>query len=199
MIDGCIELAVLVSGNGTNLQAIIDQSNAGKLAARVTVVISDREDAFALERARRQNITAIFVNPRDFVSRRQFDKQLSTELDRLQPDLIVLAGFMRILSANFVNRYPNRIMNIHPSLLPNYKGLNTHQRVLQAREHRHGATVHFVSPELDSGSIIVQKGFDVLPTDTVEQLERRVHECEYEIYPSAIQMFANGELADLDH
>ena len=189
-----IRVVVFASGNGSNLQVIIDRAKSGGLSANVVAVVSDREDAYALERARKENIQTIFMNPKIYPDRMAYDAALRRCVEELNPDLIVLAGFMRILSAEFVSSFENRVMNIHPSLLPKYKGLNTHARVLAAGDRYHGATVHFVTEKLDDGPIIIQKKFSVLPTDSTYELEQRVHECEYEIYPRAIQWFADGHI-----
>ena len=189
-----IRVVVFASGNGSNLQVIIDQAKSGELSVNVVAVVSDHEDAYALERARKENIQTIFMNPKIYPDRIAYDAALRRRLEELNPDLIVLAGFMRILSAEFVSSFENRVMNIHPSLLPKYKGLNTHARVLAAGDRYHGATVHFVTEKLDDGPIIIQKKISVLPTDSVYELEQRVHECEYEIYPRAIQWFADGRI-----
>lgn len=190
-----VRVVVLASGFGSNLQAIIDAVKAHQLTAELVAVISDRSDAYALTRARAENIKTIHIDPKQYPSREAFDCALGNILDQLACDLIVLAGFMRILSAALVNRFPERIMNIHPSLLPRHKGLHTHQRVLQAKDEFHGATVHFVTPELDDGPMILQKKFKVSLSDTITTLEQRVHQCEHEIYPQAIQMFADGALS----
>ncbi len=189
-----LRIVVLASGFGSNLQVIVDSIKAGKLRATVVAVISDRHDAYALQRARSENILSIYIDARQYPDRQKFDAALMEEVARLEPELIVLAGFMRVLTAQFVNQYPNRIMNIHPSLLPKHKGLNTHERVLRQGDSHHGATVHFVTPELDAGPIILQKKFPVSRADSPASLEQRVHECEYEIYPRAIQLFADGKL-----
>lgn len=189
-----IRVVVFASGNGTNLQVIIDRVKSGELSASVVAVVSDQADAHALERARNENIQAIFVDPQGYSDRIAYDAALRRRAEELDPDLIVLAGFMRVLSAEFVRGFENRVMNIHPSLLPKYKGLNTHERVLAAGDCAHGATVHFVTEKLDDGPIIIQKRIRVLPTDTVQELKQRVHACEYEIYPRAIQWFADGYL-----
>lgn len=189
-----IRVVVFASGNGSNLQVIIDQAKSGELSVNVVAVVSDHEDAYALERARKENIQTIFMNPKIYPDRIAYDAALRRRVEELNPDLIVLAGFMRILSAEFVSSFENRIMNIHPSLLPKYKGLNTHARVLAAGDRYHGATVHFVTEKLDDGPTIIQKKISVLPTDSVYELEQRVHECEYEIYPRAIQWFADGRI-----
>ncbi|MDE0309396.1 MAG: phosphoribosylglycinamide formyltransferase [Acidiferrobacterales bacterium] len=189
-----IRIVVFASGNGSNLQVIVDKAQIGELSVEVVAVISDQENAYALERARKANIRPIFVNPDCYRNRLAYDEALKQVVVKLNPQLIVLAGFMRILSAEFVAGYENRIMNIHPSLLPKFKGLNTHERALAAGERYHGATVHFVTADLDDGPIIVQHKVPVLPDDSVDTLEQRVHECEYEIYPRAIQWFADEVL-----
>ena len=195
MQDLPIRIVILASGFGSNLQAIVDAIKENRLSAQVIAVISDQANAYALERARKEDILPIFIDARQYPERHQFDAVLQSKLERLDPDLIVLAGFMRILSATIVNRFRNRMMNIHPSLLPRHKGLNTHERVLKEGDSYHGASVHFVTPELDDGPIILQREFNVNTSDTVEDLERRVHEIEHKIYPEAIKMFAEGTLS----
>ncbi len=187
-----VNIVVLASGYGSNLQAIIDAINSNRLSAKLTAVVSDQKNAFALERAQRENVPAIYVNAGKKPDRKEFDRILQEALNGLKFELIILAGFMRILSAEFVERYHGCIMNIHPSLLPRHKGTNTHERVLRDGDDFHGATVHFVTPELDAGPIILQKRFRVAVDDTVMRLEEKVHECEHQIYPQAIQMFAEG-------
>jgi len=191
-----INIVVLASGYGSNLQAIIDAINSNRLPARLTAVISDQKNAFALERAQREKVPAIYVNAGKKPDRNEFDRILQEALYGLKFELIILAGFMRILTAEFVERYHGCIMNIHPSLLPRHKGMNTHERVLRDGDEFHGATVHFVTPELDAGPIILQKKFRVAVDDTVKRLEERVHECEHQIYPQAIQMFAEGLISN---
>ncbi len=190
-----ISIVVLASGYGSNLQAIIDAINSNRLAATLAAVISDQADAYALVRARQQNIPAVIVNAAHYLDRRSFDDALQKILNRFHFDLIVLAGFMRILTAEFVNQYRGCIINIHPSLLPKHKGLNTHRRVLREGDEYHGATVHFVTPELDAGPIILQKRFKICKQYSIKEMERRVHEIEHTIYPQAIQMFADGLLS----
>ena len=194
MTNSLLRVVVLASGFGSNLQVIINHAKEGKLSAEVIAVVSDKKQSFALERARKENIKAVFVNSQKFADRGKFDVALRQEIDSLNPNLIVLAGYMRILTAAFVDHFKNRIMNIHPSLLPKYKGTHTHEQVLLHGDSVHGATVHFVTAELDAGPIIIQQSFEVRPTDTVDDLEERVHQCEYEIYSRAIQWFADGEI-----
>ena len=187
-----VNFVVLASGYGSNLQAIIDAINSNRLSARLTAVISDQKNAFALERAQREKVPAIYVSAGKKPDRQEFDRILQEALNGLKFELIILAGFMRILTAEFVERHHGCIMNIHPSLLPRHKGMNTHERVLRDGDEFHGATVHFVTPELDAGPIILQKSFKVEVDDTAKRLKERVHECEHRIYPQAIQMFAEG-------
>ena len=188
-------VVVLASGNGSNLQTIIDRTRSSKLSIEIVAVISDQSQAFALQRAKSANIPALYIDPKKFNNRIQYDVELSDKIKQFNCDLIVLAGFMRILSNNFVENYLWRIVNIHPSLLPKYKGLDTHARVLKAGDKFHGATVHFVTNKLDAGPVIIQKKVPVCAGDTENELKNRVHECEYEIYPTAIQWFADGELS----
>lgn len=194
MNKSLLQLAVLVSGSGTNLQNIMDLSKAGQLAAAVRLVVSDNREAYALKRAEHGGVKTLVLNPQEYPSRVEFDRALHQAIAPSHPDLIVLAGFMRILSAEFVDRYHNRIINIHPSLLPKYKGMNTHEKVLMNKDDYHGATVHFVTRELDAGPIILQDRIKVFPTDTVSTLKERVHQIEYGIYPRAIQLIADGKI-----
>ncbi len=193
-----VRIVVLASGNGSNLQAIINAIKRHELAAVPVAVVSDKVDAYALERARQEGIPAIHVDANLYASHQSFDVVLQKILLEFEFDLLVLAGFMRILTTDFVNQFRGRMMNIHPSLLPKHRGLNTHRRVLQAGDEFHGATVHFVTPELDAGPIILQQQFRVADAGSEEELESRVHECEHQIYPQAIQLFAEGKLAYLD-
>lgn len=189
-----LPIVVLVSGSGSNLQAIIDAA-ARDLPVEVRAVISNRADCFALERARRAGIPDIFVDPKTYPHRAAYDTALAEVIDGFSPGLVVLAGFMRILSAEFVQHYQGRLINIHPSLLPKYRGLDTHARCLAAGDKEHGATVHFVIPELDAGPIILQARVPVQPDDTPETLAARVLEQEHRIYPLAIRWFAEGRLS----
>jgi phosphoribosylglycinamide formyltransferase-1 len=185
--DTPFKLAVLISGEGSNLQAIINAIDAGTLDARIEIVISNKADANGLNRATRAGITAVVVPPVKGQSREEYDQRLLDTLAPFAPDLIVLAGFMRILSAGFVHSYADRIINIHPSLLPAYKGVNTHQRVLDAEERFHGATVHFVTEQLDDGKMIIQSRIEIGADDDAASLQQRVHVEEHVIYPRAIQ------------
>ena len=188
-------LLVLISGSGTNLQVIIDQCENGTIPAQVCGVLSDEPQAKGLQRAKNARIQTTVVDHRCFDDRQAFDHRLGEEIDCYRPDLVVLAGFMRILDAELVERYYGRMLNIHPSLLPNYPGLNTHARAIAGRATEHGASVHFVTPELDAGPIVIQGRVPVLPSDTPESLAQRVHQEEYRIYPRAITWFAQGRLS----
>lgn len=187
-------IVVLVSGNGSNLQAIIDAIQAQTIPASIVAVISNRPDAYGLSRARQAGIPTEVLEYQGHTNRNEYDQALITCIDRYQPDLIVLAGFMRILSDPFVEHFTGRMMNIHPSLLPKYKGLNTHQRVIEAGDKEHGATVHFVTPELDSGPIILQGVITTQATDNADTLAQRVHKIEHRIYPQAIKWYAEQRL-----
>ncbi len=188
-------LAVLISGNGSNLQAIIDRIAAGKLDAEIRIVISNIAGAYGLQRAAKADIPHTVVDHTAFASREEFDAALIETLERSDGiDLVVLAGFMRILTAAFIDRYAHRVINIHPSLLPKYPGLDTHQRVLEVGDQEHGASVHFVTTGLDAGPVIIQARVPVMPDDTPERLQKRVHSVEYKILPQAIQWIAEGRL-----
>lgn len=194
MTGRTIALAVLISGNGSNLQAIIDNCERGAIRARVACVVSNDAQAFGLERARRAGIPTRVLPHEGFRERAAFDAALADILDEYDPDLIVLAGFMRVLGPEFVARYPNRIINLHPSLLPKYKGLDTHARALAAGDKTHGASVHFVTADLDGGPLIAQASVAVEPGDTVESLQQKVHEKEHEILPRAIGWIADDRI-----
>lgn len=194
MSDRTFNIVVLISGNGSNLQSIIDQINSGNLAVQICAVLSNRPDAYGLRRASRAGIPTIVLDHTRFASREAFDEAMMQTIDKYQPDLIVLAGFMRILTDRFVNHYLGRMINIHPSLLPKYQGLNTHQRAIDAGETEHGASVHYVVPELDSGPMILQSRVPILPDDTAETLQQRVHGAEHMLYPEAIRRIANGKV-----
>ena len=189
-----IRLVVLISGNGSNLQAIIDDIANNNLPAQVVAVISNKADAYGLERAKQAGIEQSVLSHQNYDSREQYDIALKNLIDSFKPDLIILAGFMRILSNEFVNHYLQKMMNIHPSLLPKYKGLNTHQRVIDAGDKEHGCSVHFVTPELDDGPVILQATVEVKENDTAETLATRVHEQEHQIYPKAIRLFAENKI-----
>ncbi len=187
-------VVILISGSGSNLQAIIDASKTDKCPINIVAVISNRPDVKGLERAQQANITTDVVDHTLFKDREEFDQALIQKIDHYQPDLIVLAGFMRILTANFVEHYIGRLMNIHPALLPNFPGLNTHERALESGVQEHGASVHFVTTEVDGGPIILQASVPVKKQDTAPQLAERVLHQEHLIYPLAIKWFAEKRL-----
>lgn len=189
--------AVLISGNGSNLQAIIDAANAPDYPARIILVISNNEEAYGLTRAENAGIPTITIPHGNYASREEFDRVVDAALKNHGTELVVMAGFMRILSDWFVAQWRGRLINIHPSLLPKYKGTNTHARVLEAGDHEHGATVHWVIPELDSGDIIAQESLAVAPDDTPETLKDRVHKLEHELYPAAVKAVAISLRHDL--
>ncbi len=185
---------VLISGGGSNLQAFIDQITVGNLELDISLVISNVATAHGLERAKLAGIKQTCIDHTQYVNRSEFDQALMTRIDQEEPNLIILAGFMRILTSEFVNHYANRLVNIHPSLLPKFTGINTHQRAIDAGEQWHGASIHFVIPELDAGPVILQGRLPVLPKDTAEQLQQRIHKIEHQLYPLAIKWFSQGRL-----
>jgi len=189
-----IRLGVLASGSGTNLQAIIDSSEAGKIPARVTVVLSDKADAFALKRAEKHGISHFFVDPKKFDSGEDYDKELIRILKEHQVDLMILAGFMRLMSSLFIQTFRNRVMNIHPALLPSFPGTHGVRDALNYGVKVSGVTVHFADEGLDTGPIILQEAVPVLEDDTEETLHNRIHQAEYRVYPEAIRLFAEGRL-----
>jgi phosphoribosylglycinamide formyltransferase-1 len=192
MTAGSCAIVVLISGNGSNLQALIDASAQGGYS--ISAVISNKADAFGLIRAQQAGIPTRIIKHLDYPDRETFDQRLLEEIDGFAPDLLVLAGFMRILSARFVQHYAGRILNIHPSLLPHYRGTQTHERVLAAGEKEHGVSVHFVTEELDGGPVILQAVVPVLSEDTRAELAARVSRQEHRIYPQAVSWFAAGRL-----
>ncbi len=188
------KLVVLLSGKGSNLQAIINQIDAGNINAEIAAVISNRADAYGLKRAENAGIDNIVLDHSHFSDRESFDQSLAQIVNSYSPDLIVLAGFMRILSDGFVEQFDGKLINIHPSLLPKYKGLHTHKRALESGDSEHGASVHFVIPELDSGAVIVQGVVNVKNDDTEASLANRVHQIEHLIYPEAIKYLAEKKI-----
>lgn len=188
------DVVVLLSGTGGNLQAMIDSFKDGASPVRIRAVISNRADAFGLQRAREAGIETRVLDHKAYDGREAFDAALVGLIDAFDPQLVVLAGFMRILSAAFVRHYHGRLLNIHPSLLPRHKGLHTHQRALDAGDTEHGCSVHFVTEELDGGPLVVQTVISVQSQDTAATLAQRVHIQEHRIYPLAIRWFAEGRL-----
>jgi phosphoribosylglycinamide formyltransferase-1 len=193
-----LSVVVLISGNGSNLQALIDAAKERSYPARISAVISNRDDAYGLQRAQNAGIACRLLSHHDYDDREAYDQSLMALIDSFDPGLVALAGFMRILSADFVEHYSGRLLNIHPSLLPKYKGLHTHQRALDGGETEHGASVHFVTLELDGGPLILQSPVPVLADDTAETLADRVLEQEHIIYPQAVKWFAEGRLKLVD-
>jgi phosphoribosylglycinamide formyltransferase-1 len=193
------DVVVLLSGTGSNLQAMIDRLHGVDQPARICAVISNRADAFGLQRAKDAGIETRLLDHTTFEGREAFDAALIELIDTFNPKLVVLAGFMRILSVAFVRHYQGRLINIHPSLLPLYKGLHTHQRVLEAGDQEHGCSVHFVTEELDGGPLVVQAVVSVESDDSPSSLAQRVHAQEHQIYPLAIRWFAEGRLSLGEH
>lgn len=189
-----LRLGVLISGNGSNLQALIDACLKRDYGAEVGLVISNRSDAYGLVRARDAGLSAALLSHRDYASREDFDAALDAQLRAASVELVCLAGFMRVLGPAFVARWRDRLINIHPSLLPAFKGLDVHRRVIEAGVRFSGCTVHFVRAEVDSGPIIVQGAVPVLSGDTPETLESRVHEVEHRCYPLAVDLIAKGRV-----
>ena len=187
-----MKAVILISGNGSNLQSIID--HADKIDLQISAVISNRDNAFGLQRAQSANINTYFVDSRIFNSRYAFDNELISIINKLDVELIILAGYMRILSPVFINHFSGKILNIHPSLLPKYPGLNTHQRAIDAGDKEHGATVHFVTEKLDEGPIISQETVQVDTTDTEKSLAEKVLQREHILYPKVIHWYTQRRL-----
>jgi len=192
--SGKTRLGVLISGSGTNLQAIIDRCAAGDLQAEVVCVISNRADAFGLQRAANHGIPALHLNHREFAGRQEYDAALVKILTQHQVELVILAGFMRIITPVLLDAFPNRVMNIHPALLPAFPGLDAQKQTLEYGAKVSGCTVHFVDAGTDTGPIILQSTVPVLEDDTAESLAERIHFEEHKLYPAAIQLFAQGRL-----
>jgi phosphoribosylglycinamide formyltransferase-1 len=188
------DVVVLLSGTGSNLQALIDSTRTGDSPVRIAAVGDHRSDAYGLQRARDAGIETRSLDHKAFEGREAFDSALVELIDAFTPKLVVLAGFMRILSADFVRHYEGRLLNIHPSLLPKYKGMHTHQRALDAGDSEHGCSVHFVTEELDGGPLVVQAVVPVESDDSAQTLAQRVHTQEHRIYPLAVRWFAEGRL-----
>ena len=187
-------IVILISGRGSNMEALIAARDAGNLPVNIAAVISNRPDAKGLETAAKSGITTHYIDHKAFAGREAFDAALAECIDGFAPDLVVLAGFMRILSEGFVRHYEGRLMNIHPSLLPSFPGLHTHQRALDEGVRIHGCTVHFVTPTLDHGPVIIQAAVPVLDSDSEETLSARVLRQEHLVYPQAVRWFAEGKL-----
>lgn len=188
------KIVVLLSGQGANLQALINACQRGAIDGKIAAVISNRADAYGLIRAREANIPTALFERSNYSDNQAMDKAIGDFIAEIGADLIVLAGYMKILSKPFVERFAGRILNIHPSLLPKYKGLNTYQQAMQAGDSEHGTTVHFVTPELDSGAVILQARVPIFADDEVVDVEARVKEQELHIYPLVVQWFVSGRL-----
>lgn len=187
-------IVILISGRGSNMEALIAARDAGNLPVNIAAVISNRPDALGLETAAKAGITTHYIDHKAFAGREAFDAALAECIDGFAPDLVVLAGFMRILSEGFVRHYEGRLMNIHPSLLPSFPGLHTHQRALEEGVRIHGCTVHFVTPTLDHGPVIIQAAVPVLDADDEDALAARILVQEHKIYPQAVRWFAEDRL-----
>lgn len=194
--EGCpVNIAVFVSGNGSNLQALIDAEKSGALGAgRLALVVSDNAGAFALERAKKAGVKTFVLEKTGFKTREEYDKAVASELDKNGIEAIVLAGFLRILSTGFIKKYKERILNVHPALLPSFKGLHGIKDAFDYGVKITGVTVHFVDDELDGGAVILQGAVSVDPKDTPETLEAKIHKVEHELYPRAVRLFVDGKL-----
>lgn len=189
-----LRVGVLASGRGSNLQAIIDACAGGEVPAVVTVVVSDRAGAYALDRARRHGIPAVHIHPADYGTKEEYEKRIVLEMREYGVDLVCLAGYMRLAGRVLLDSFPDRIMNIHPALLPSFKGLHGQRQALECGVKISGCTVHFVDGGMDTGPIIIQAAVPVLDEDTEEDLSARILEQEHSIYPEAVKLFAEGRL-----
>ncbi|MCA6971120.1 phosphoribosylglycinamide formyltransferase [Pectobacterium carotovorum] len=192
-------IVVLISGHGSNLQALIDACKNGRLKGKIAAVFSNNAEAYGLERAQNADIPTCVLNPEDFADRAAFDAALANEIEQYDPALVILAGYMRILSPEFVAQFAGKMLNIHPSLLPKYPGLHTHRKALENGDREHGTSVHFVTDELDGGPLILQAKVPVFSDDTEESLSERVKTHEHTIYPMVINWFLNGRLVMRDN
>lgn len=187
-------IVVLISGSGSNLQAIIDACKTDSFPGEVVGVISNKADVFGLTRAHEANIENHVLSHKDYESRESYDHALVESIEKLKPDVVVLAGFMRILTPYFVQKYSGKLLNIHPSLLPKYQGLNTHQRAIDAGDKEHGVSVHFVTEELDGGPVILQAKVPIFPEDNADDLAKRIHVQEHKIYPLVVRWFCSQRI-----
>jgi len=192
-------IVMLISGNGTNLQAIIDSITQQRINAKISAVIANQETAYGLTRAKNSGIPTFFISHKDFSSREKYDAKMISCIDQYSPDLIVLAGFMRILTPAFVTHFQGRMLNIHPSLLPKYKGLHTHQRAIDAGDSEHGVSVHFVTSELDGGPVVLQSKVPIFAQQNAQELEERVQQQERQMYPLVIKWFCEDRLKMFDN
>ena len=189
-----LALAILISGSGSNLQAIIDAIESGRLNAEIKAVVCNNPQAYGLQRAAKHDLPTRVIDHRDYADREQYDTVLQQYLQSVAPDYIVLAGYMRILSPAFIDAFEHRILNIHPSLLPAYKGLGTHQRALQNGEPRHGVSIHVVTAKLDDGPILLQASYPIDAGDSVEDLQARGHDLEHQMYPQLLGWISEDKL-----
>lgn len=196
---GMKNIVILISGRGSNMEAIVRAMESEGWPARIAAVISNKPEAKGLEYAQARGIPTAVVANKEYATRAEFDAVLQETIDRFAPDLVVLAGFMRILTAPFVEHYAGRMLNIHPSLLPLYPGLGTHQQAIDAGDKEHGATVHFVTAELDHGPIVAQARIPVLPDDTEDTLSARLLVEEHKLYPYAVRLFVEDRLSIEEH
>jgi phosphoribosylglycinamide formyltransferase-1 len=194
MPENISNLVVVISGSGSNLQSIIDTINSGDLNAKITAVISNQANVKGLQRAIDNDIPAITLPHTDYPDRQSFDQKLQDTIDSFNPDLVILAGFMRILSPEIAKHFRGKMLNIHPSLLPKYPGLHTHQRALDANDKEHGTTIHFVTEELDGGPLVAQQRFTIEATDTTDSLFDKVQKIEHKLYPEVIGWFCDNRL-----
>lgn len=186
MADKTPRVVILISGRGSNMMSIVNAVNNGSLSVKIAAVISNRPDAVGIEFAQQAALDTAIIDHKSFASRQDFDAAMAIKIDSYKPDLVILAGFMRILTTEFVEHYTDKLINIHPALLPKFKGMDTHQRAIDAGETEHGASVHFVTAELDAGPVILQARVAILNTDTADTLAARVLEQEHKLYPEAI-------------
>lgn len=192
-------LAVFISGNGSNLQAMIDACKTGSLCADIVLVFSDREDAYGLTRAKQAGIPTVVLSGKNYSDRQTYDQAVLETIQAYQPDWIALAGYMRIVSEPLLSAYAERILNIHPALLPKYRGLNTYKKALAAGDKEHGTTVHLVTAELDGGPILAQQRLPILAEDTEESLKKRTQALEHELYPKVIDACCRGLMTTRHH
>ncbi|MFT5218547.1 MAG: phosphoribosylglycinamide formyltransferase-1 [Planctomycetota bacterium] len=190
-----LSLVVMISGNGSNLQSIIDAIEAGRLNANIASVVSNNTSAYGLMRAKNHQLPTQVIDHRNYADRDQFDRAIGKLLRDIDPDFVVLAGFMRILGAELIASFKNRILNIHPSLLPAYKGLNTHRRALENGEHEHGVSIHLVTAELDDGPVLLQGRYPIDASDDVESLQRKGHNLEHHMYPQLLSWLSDGDIS----
>jgi phosphoribosylglycinamide formyltransferase-1 len=199
MYGSKINIVILISGNGSNMQSIVDACQTKKINGEVAAVISNRPNAHGLTRALKARVPGYLLDHTGYDTRESYDRSLIQLIDRFSPDLVVLAGFMRILSPGFVNHYAGRLINIHPSLLPKYTGLHTHRRVLESGDTFHGSSVHFVTEELDGGPIIAQRKLKIEPEDTEDTLTDKIKALEHQLYPEVVGWFSQGRLSMRDN